>query len=561
MNFADAVIEYLDGFEMQPSSSHNFITNNSGRLFLYHVLLEAGYDHEDVIAKLFQELRECTSGNNGFFVEMFNLVLNNNLKRLLYGSQLLEELDVLNSHFTSIRALAEDVLDRNVRTQHADPAYTELQSIDNSLRIKTIRLRLTEMIIPEVIALVTGDATEKNKAILRQTALHLAREEKRKLAEGTRRTVEGYDTGLDQLIEKEVAKLDASVIGVKQLAADKGKTILPYVDGSEEKDALVLYRDIAAAKAQELKAAFVESNLQPVLQRIYHLEEAVAKEEEIQAQLKLELKAVKKAYGDAVYSIIRVFFASQARISTIKFDLNRPDSVAPKHLTIDLTRVRFAAAKDSQGIVESEDLAVPDSADSIRAIISDLRTVISGEHVVAEQAKVDYLATLSHENALVVSDLPARDVSEFNEVEQAVLSMKRLEAISLMRSLAQASSGVGSMDQQEEISRRRAAAQAVDHRLAIYVDDMVVKMQEFARVNEGFHQATGLVALTRLAKAANQIDISVEVAAFNLDTTATGWNLLKARASQFAEAIALLQKIKDKLSNDAVIKVLEEMTK
>jgi len=130
-----------------------------------------------------------------------------------------------------------------------------------------------------------------------------------------------------------------------------------------------------------------------------------------------------------------------------------------------------------------------------------------------------------------------------------------------MRSLAQASSGVGSMDQQEEISRRRAAAQAVDHRLAIYVDDMVVKMQEFARVNEGFHQATGLVALTRLAKAANQIDISVEVAAFNLDTTATGWNLLKARASQFAEAIALLQKIKDKLSNDAVIKVLEEMTK
>jgi len=231
-----------------------------------------------------------------FFVEMFNLVLNNNLKRLLYGSQLLEELDVLNSHFTSIRALAEDVLDRNVRTQHADPAYTELQSIDNSLRIKTIRLRLTEMIIPEVIALVTGDATEKNKAILRQTALHLAREEKRKLAEGTRRTVEGYDTGLDQLIEKEVAKLDASVIGVKQLAADKGKTILPYVDGSEEKDALVLYRDIAAAKAQELKAAFVESNLQPVLQRIYHLEEAVAKEEEIQAQLKLELKAVKSLW-------------------------------------------------------------------------------------------------------------------------------------------------------------------------------------------------------------------------------------------------------------------------
>ena len=319
--FSKALLDDLSQSAVEAGSVSNWQNINHARLFVWHLLIAAGYDEKDLVEYILEDLQNCTVGD-GTMVEAFNIVLNDDIKRLLYGSKLLEGKDVCDSYLQALRELATKTVERNA-TKERDPVYTELQSVYNCFQIHIIKRRLIE--IAAKFAAARGDSEALVKYLEEQRLLKAAQSAKRAAAiKGYSSKLEGFTHEIGLLIEKRTTELSFLVEEGKSKVRIDGRTPVMVREGGKEVEAVDWYFGQVTSEAQTIKEGF-ELFIQDDLQKARNAQDMGNEDDFLATFDTHKAAAIEGMCLQAVNSIDKLFDLRQKSIGALIFDACRKD--------------------------------------------------------------------------------------------------------------------------------------------------------------------------------------------------------------------------------------------
>ncbi len=318
--FSNALLDDLSQSAVE-AGSPNWQNINHARLFVWHLLIAAGYDVKDLVEYILEDLQNCTAGDQTM-VEAFNIVLNDDIKRLLYGSKLLEGKDVCDSYLQALRELATKTVERNASGER-DPVYTELQSVYNCFQIHIIKRRLIE--ISAKFAAARGDSEALVKYLEEQRLLKAAQSAKRAAAiKGYSTKLEGFTSEIGLLIEKRTTELSFLVEEGKSKVRTARRTPVMVREEGREVDAVDWYFSQVNSDAQTIKAGF-ESFIKDDLEDAQNAE-GMGNEDDFLAALNPRKAAnIEDRCKQAITNINGLFDLRQKSIGALIFDACRKD--------------------------------------------------------------------------------------------------------------------------------------------------------------------------------------------------------------------------------------------
>ena len=532
---------------------------NYGYLFTYHLLIAAGYDDEDLITDLLRELKNCTAGD-ATMATAFNLVLNDDIKRLLYGSKLLENKDIINSWLEALRELAASTVTNNEdektgNTGYNDPVYTELQSVYNSLQLHIIKLRLKKISVE--LQAARGDYAAKEKFDKEQRELKAEQIKKRTQAlQDFNDTLTKYTTDLDEIIEARKAKLASFIAVQRMLIQEKGRSdgIPQIVEDNETYDSMTYYEN----EASDIAVGFKEDFETFIKDDLAAAEKAAENGNDEIKDFFTNLSQKRVDEIDAKFAQIRSaieqrFDLRQKSIGTICFDVLRDGTT---RVTVN-TEIMENNLRSVETTINTNNETMVNTNDRIKSLRATLRVVEEEDKIAAEQTKLAFMQRQEvdtegrFELAEAMDDmLKGRNNFTGNEQGTIERDIDALEAARIASIQNGTTTSSFNQENQDEISKRRLAAQQQSD------PKQVEYLQEITNLFEKLTPLKGVTRFTEMNKAGD--DSKLKVAIDKLDDIS--WKTVRIQASDKVRELLNDAVTKQKLNNNSPLeKIAREL--